>query len=509
MDAAGRDRLRRIRPAVEDAARQALATYFQRLQGNPAMTGLFSSPRQIDRLQELEIAHWSILSDARFDTLYADRSVILGDVRQKIGLAPGWSIGGHALVLETIIRSLAERSPGGLRGVLKGKSERREFAEDVIAVVKAALLDIDLQMTHRLDAEARERESRHAAEIEAQQQRVAASFGAVIDALAAGDLSARIDVSAATSQEDVAARFNAMITDLTAMLDTAEQVSDESAVQIEAIQDTIAGSSAKLDDANHALEGGCDRLSTIAEKVRAAATSARNAEEAITVARDSAQESDRVVARAIEAMAGVEASAEEIGKIITVIDEIAFQTNLLALNAGIEAARAGEAGRGFAVVATEVRALAQRSAGAADEIKTLVNGTKGQVGRGVELVDETRSVIGALVTQVGRISDAVSGVGTEGIQQAGEIDDTASALGIAAERLSAGRQAISEMSETSTDLGDVIAELGARIRDHRLGRLAAAETAPRDAGGPQAPRPASQPGAAPNPTIQRWRDSAA
>jgi methyl-accepting chemotaxis protein len=107
-------------------------------------------------------------------------------------------------------------------------------------------------------------------------------------------------------------------------------------------------------------------------------------------------------------MSAIETSADKIGLIIGVIDEIAFQTNLLALNAGVEAARAGEAGRGFAVVASEVRALAQRSAEAAREIKSLITASSVQVKSGVSLVGETGDALAAIVTRVMEIDQLMS-----------------------------------------------------------------------------------------------------
>lgn len=133
-------------------------------------------------------------------------------------------------------------------------------------------------------------------------------------------------------------------------------------------------------------------------------------ETVVSDARKDAQASEPVVQNAVDAMNEIEASSDEISKIIGVIDDIAFQTNLLALNAGVEAARAGEAGRGFAVVASEVRALAQRSSDAARQIKTLIAESAGQVSQGVELVGQAGSVLTKIAGHVGHISELMSDI---------------------------------------------------------------------------------------------------
>ena len=117
-------------------------------------------------------------------------------------------------------------------------------------------------------------------------------------------------------------------------------------------------------------------------------------------------------------MDAIEKSADQIGQIIGVIDEIAFQTNLLALNAGVEAARAGDAGRGFAVVASEVRALAQRSADAAKEIKTLISNSTAQVAQGVALVGQTGKALGRIVVHIAEISSIVTDIAASAQEQA-------------------------------------------------------------------------------------------
>ena len=120
-------------------------------------------------------------------------------------------------------------------------------------------------------------------------------------------------------------------------------------------------------------------------------------------------------------MTAIEQSSTEIAQIVSIIDGIAFQTNLLALNAGVEAARAGEAGKGFAVVATEVRALAQRSADAAQEIKDLISASSAQVGTGVQLVGETGTVLRTIVERVSEIGSAISSIAAESANQVEEL----------------------------------------------------------------------------------------
>eukprot|EP01088_Endostelium_zonatum_P012030 TRINITY_DN26194_c0_g1_i1.p2 TRINITY_DN26194_c0_g1~~TRINITY_DN26194_c0_g1_i1.p2 ORF type:complete len:183 (-),score=0.10 TRINITY_DN26194_c0_g1_i1:124-672(-) len=128
-------------------------------------------------------------------------------------------------------------------------------------------------------------------------------------------------------------------------------------------------------------------------------------------------------------MGDIERSAAEIGDIISVIDGIAFQTNLLALNAGVEAARAGDAGRGFAVVASEVRALAQRSADAASDVKTKILTSTRQVEAGVALVSKTGDALDRIVTRIGDIAAHVADLTVSAEQQSSSLRQVNTAVG--------------------------------------------------------------------------------
>ena len=169
------------------------------------------------------------------------------------------------------------------------------------------------------------------------------------------------------------------------------------------------------------LEETAAALNEITSTVRKTSDSAAHAKKVVHSAKESAETSGDIVRRAVAAMGTIQQSSSQIAQIIGVIDEIAFQTNLLALNAGVEAARAGEAGRGFAVVASEVRALAQRCAEAAKQIKALISASSQQVAEGVNLVDETGKALGQISLQVEEITGIVGEI-------AGSTEEQATAL---------------------------------------------------------------------------------
>ncbi len=166
------------------------------------------------------------------------------------------------------------------------------------------------------------------------------------------------------------------------------------------------------------LEETAAALDGITTTVRRTAEGADEASRVVMAATADAEKSGLVVRDAVGAMSDIETSARQIAQIIGVIDEIAFQTNLLALNAGVEAARAGDAGRGFAVVASEVRALAQRSASAAKEIKALISTSSSQVSAGVQLVGQTGQALERILAKVAEINTLVAEIAGSAKEQA-------------------------------------------------------------------------------------------
>lgn len=244
-----------------------------------------------------------------------------------------------------------------------------------------------------------------------------AFVGAALSRLAEGDLTARVEQALMPSLDRLRLDFNAAAEALHLAL---EQVSN-GASAIHAGAEDIARAS---DDLSHrseqqaaSLEETAAALDEITATVKRSAQTAKTTNAVVSVARGEAEHSGEVVTQAVDAMNRIEKSSREINLIIGVIDEIAFQTNLLALNAGVEAARAGEAGRGFAVVAQEVRALAQRSADAAREIKTLISTSTQEVSRGVGLVGQTGEALRSIVEKVAEIDALVAEISMSAQEQ--------------------------------------------------------------------------------------------
>jgi methyl-accepting chemotaxis protein len=284
------------------------------------------------------------------------------------------------------------------------------------------------QAKRRLEAEAEAVRAKAAAErgrLDAEQGAAARRQALVVDALAGGlerlshgDLLFRIETPFSADYEKLRGDFNAAM----ARLQTALRgiAADTEGVRTVAAEITRAADDLSRRTEHQAanLQQTAATLDGITGNVRKTAESAHDARRTVAAARTDAERSGAVLRETVTAMDGIEASSRQIGTIIGVIDEIAFQTNLLALNAGVEAARAGEAGRGFAVVATEVRALAQRSADAAREIKVLISASGEQVESGVRLVGETGRTLERIVVQVVRLSQLVDDIAASAQEQA-------------------------------------------------------------------------------------------
>ena len=346
-----------------------------------------------------------------------------------------------------------------------------QIARAVVSFRDAAVKRVEMET----EAEAM-RETAKANRMAAEQERhriaeedavVVAALGEGLSSLARGDLTHRIRV-------DFVDRSRQLKDDYNAAMDALGQTMGDIVDLVEAMRAGTAEVTTATDDLSRrterqaaSLEETAAALDQITVTVKKTAEGAQSAAAITADARSGAEAREQIIAETAAAMTEIETTSGRIGEIIGVIDEIAFQTNLLALNAGVEAARAGEAGRGFAVVASEVRALAQRSAGAAKEIKLLIGASSASVGEGARLVARTGGALTALIGQVAQINTLAAEIAASAREQAvglaeintavNHMDQTTQQNAAMVEQTTAANQALSQEA-------DRLAELVARFR---------------------------------------------
>ncbi|MET0748206.1 MAG: PAS domain-containing methyl-accepting chemotaxis protein [Rhizobium sp.] len=291
-----------------------------------------------------------------------------------------------------------------------------------------------------------------------------------LTSLANGDLVSRIEKPFMPTLEKVRVDFNHSVE----KLETAMRIVADNAHAIAASAGQTRTASDELAKRTEQQAAAVEQTAAALEEItQTVADSARRAEEAaglVAQTKSGAELSGAVVRNAVEAMGEIDKSSREISNIISVIDDIAFQTNLLALNAGVEAARAGDAGKGFAVVAQEVRELAQRSAKAAKEIKTLINTSATQVKSGVALVDETGRALEKIVGQVTRIDANVAAIVTAAREQATGLKEINNAVNSMDQNTQQNAAMVEETTAASRSLAAEAESLRELLTQFRFGQ---------------------------------------
>lgn len=255
-----------------------------------------------------------------------------------------------------------------------------------------------------------------------------ADTGTMLDAMANGDLSIRIEKEYQGSFDKLKTDANATADKLTEVINRINSSATMVASGAEEISQGNADLSQRTEEQASSLEETASSMEEMTSTVRQNADNAKVANSLAVETRDKAMQGGEVVNRAVVSMSAINEASKKIADIISVIDEIAFQTNLLALNAAVEAARAGEQGRGFAVVAGEVRNLAQRSAGAAKEIKELIRDSVGKVEDGTLLVNESGATLQDIVSSVQKVTEMISDITEASEEQSAGIEQVNKAI---------------------------------------------------------------------------------
>ncbi len=302
--------------------------------------------------------------------------------------------------------------------------------------------------------------------------------------VANGDLTQRIEVR---SQDEIGQLMQALKDMNGALVRVVGQVRagvDTVATASNQIASGNLDLSSRTEEQASSLEETASSMEELTSTVKQNAENARQANQLVVSTADVAVKGGEVVGQVVDTMASIKESSRKIADIIGVIDGIAFQTNILALNAAVEAARAGEQGRGFAVVASEVRNLAQRSAGAAKEIKALIEDSVGKVEAGGHLVDEAGHTMEEIVASVKRVTDIMSEIAAASQEQSSGIEQV--------------NQAISQMDDVTQQNAALVEEAAAAAESlqDQASKLAEAVSVFRlEAGAYQAPASAKKPAA--------------
>ena len=361
LDSETIETLRWAKPFVLEAMPAILDGFYDHVAAFPETSRFFKSREHMMHAKDMQLKHWRIILDGRFDESYEASVTKIGEVHNKLGLEPRWYIGGYNALVSDLIATVALKLPLGRFD----RNAGRKRVKTQQAIVKAAMLDMDIAISVYLEAGRHERKTAL--------ERIAGEFDTAIGGVVS------VVASAATELQASAQSLRGA-TDLT------EGESNKAAA---ASGDSMTSVSA--------VAAASEQLSSSISEI------SRRVNESAAIANKAAEGADQA-AKKIDQLS---TAGQKIGTIVDLITNIASQTNLLALNATIEAARAGEAGRGFAVVASEVKGLAEQTAKATAEIANQVGDIQSSTTESVKAISEITDVIRSMTEVSTAIASAV------------------------------------------------------------------------------------------------------
>lgn len=455
--------LQLILDGIERYAGGALDQLYGHIRGDRALAALFSRPGAMQHARDKQMEHWRALFSNGINAKLLQSSENIGLIHVRIGLEPAWYIGGYALVIERVVAGMMAQSA---RRRLSGTA----LSSAITTLIKMAMFDMQIGVSSYFKAAGEER------------GQAIGRIGSALSAIANGDVSNQL-TGLGSEYHQIELDFEEMRSQMHSALSEVASAAEEIRSSSTEIANASTDLARRTEQQAASVEETAAAMEQITTTVKQTATGAQDVRRTVKEAAEDAASSGGIVTQAVEAMAAIKASSDQISQIVSVIDGIAFQTNLLALNAGVEAARAGDAGMGFAVVANEVRALAQRSADAARDIKNLIGSSSAQVEAGVSLVGQTGDALQRIAQRIGDMNDRISDIANASETQAHGITEINAAIG-SMDRATQQNAAMVEQSTASANsMTSAATRLSTLVARFSLNKLAgrAASTAPRRA----------------------------
>ncbi|WP_066718424.1 methyl-accepting chemotaxis protein [Sphingomonas pituitosa] len=444
LDEAQRNTLRATQPWVEATMGEALDRFYARASATPETARFFRDQAHIGRAKAAQEKHWARIAAGEFNADYHASARRIGATHARIGLEPRWYVGSYAIVLQHLIAGV-HRLNNPFRRLLRlfrGPSAEKA----TIALVKAALLDMEVSLSIYFE------------EAQAEREAAITAFETALNALSDGDLTNELS-GLPTSFAALEKSYNRTLDRIREMI---ASVSDgtmrirsginEISQAAEDLSRRTQGNAASLEQTTAAVSQMDARFRSTAEAARHTVTRADQAISTVSHGRAIAEEASQAMGRVSEAAKGTDS-------VIEGLDKIAFQTRVLAMNAAVEAGRAGEAGRGFAVVADLVSALAMRAEEEAGRAREQLTMTQAEI---VVAVDAVQKVDGALANisgDVSQVHDLLGSMASDNGAQSTAIGEISNAVGAMDRATQQNAAMVEETSAAAQNLAQEVSDL--------------------------------------------------
>jgi len=466
-----------IKPLIGGYLDRGLKRFYVTARATPETAKFFRDDNHMAKAKTAQESHWLRIASGKFDADFYSSVRRIGSVHARIGLEPQWYVGAYALVVEELLRGVAKSCSPWRR--LLTLFQRPSASEASIAVVKAALLDLELSISIYFEQGQIERDE------------AIAQFGSIMSSsigrLADGDLTGAITGDVPEALIPVKSSFNEALHKLRGLIGGVSQStvnigssSSEIAQASEDLARRTESNAASLEETSAALTQMDTRLKATATSSSKTVTRADQAIATVAGGRLTAEE-------AVEAMGRVSDSAKGIDSVIEGLDKIAFQTRVLAMNAAVEAGRAGDAGRGFAVVADLVSALAMRAEEEAKRARDQLTVTQTDIVTAVQAVQKVDGALANISSDVGEVHKLLGTMADDATAQSSAITQITAAIGAMDQSTQQNAAMVEETSAAARNLTAEVTSLAEQAAMFKTGE----GTTPRPvAVAPVAPSPA-------------------